>query len=154
MAYIRVFCLLQCSLFVHMILKNNKQNNRKTGDKGEDIACFYLQKHGFIIQERNYLKRWGEIDIIAIKDSILHFIEVKSTIDKSVAFEYVRKSVGYRPEENVNQSKVIKLRKMIQTFVNDRKYGNEVEFKFHIITVIFNSITRKARVTMIKDIIL
>jgi len=52
--------------------------SRKTGDLGESIACRFLINKGFSIVERNYLKKWGEIDIIAKKDGKAHFIEVKS----------------------------------------------------------------------------
>lgn len=51
---------------------------RRTGDLGEDITAMFLVKHGFSIVERNYLRKWGEIDIIAQKGEILHFVEVKT----------------------------------------------------------------------------
>ena len=38
----------------------------------------HLVKHSFKILDRNYRKKWGEIDIVAKKDNILHFIEVKT----------------------------------------------------------------------------
>ncbi|CAM4079785.1 YraN family protein [Campylobacter armoricus] len=49
------------------------------GKKGEDLACEYLKNQGFEILKRNFHSKFGEIDIIARKDKILHFIEVKST---------------------------------------------------------------------------
>jgi putative endonuclease len=124
-----------------------KSNNRKIGDKGEDIACFYLEKHGFLIQERNHLRKWGEIDIIAVKDGILHFIEVKSVIDKG-------NTTGYRPEENVHSLKQRKLRRVIQTYLNEHKYNNDADFKFHVITVMINPMTGKSKVKMFNNIIL
>lgn len=124
------------------------KNTREKGNIGEEIACFYLKKHGFLIQERNYLKKWGEIDIIAIKDSILNFIEVKSVVDKG------RSSNGHRPEENVHEFKQRKLRRVIQTYLNERKYGLDAEFKFHVITVRFNESTGKSHVKMLENIIL
>jgi Holliday junction resolvase-like predicted endonuclease len=51
---------------------------RKTGNLGEDIAAMFLMKHGFGIIERNYLRKWGEIDIVAKKGGVLHFVEVKT----------------------------------------------------------------------------
>ena len=49
------------------------------GDKSENLATQFLEQEGFIILERNYFARkLGEIDIIAQKQEILHFIEVKS----------------------------------------------------------------------------
>lgn len=50
---------------------------------GEDIATNYLKKKGYKIIERNFRKGYGEIDIIAVKDKILVFVEVKTrTSDK------------------------------------------------------------------------
>jgi len=52
--------------------------SRKLGNKAEDEAVAYLLKKGFRILERNFYSRFGEIDIIALKDEVVHFIEVKS----------------------------------------------------------------------------
>jgi len=52
--------------------------SRVLGNIAEDKACLYIQERGFQIIERNFTLRGGEIDIIAIKDEVLHFIEVKS----------------------------------------------------------------------------
>ena len=52
---------------------------RLFGDASEDLATDFLEQEGFIILERNYFARkLGEIDIIAKKEDVLHFIEVKS----------------------------------------------------------------------------
>jgi len=49
------------------------------GDESEDLATLFLEQEGYGIIERNYFARkLGEIDIIAQKESILHFIEVKA----------------------------------------------------------------------------
>ena len=49
------------------------------GDKSEKLATRFLEQEGFIILERNYFARkLGEIDIVAKKEDVLHFVEVKS----------------------------------------------------------------------------
>jgi len=49
------------------------------GDASEDLATAFLEQEEFVIVERNYFARkLGEIDIIAQKDDVLHFIEVKA----------------------------------------------------------------------------
>lgn len=49
------------------------------GDQSETLATRFLEQEGFVILERNYFARkLGEIDIIAIREDVLHFIEVKS----------------------------------------------------------------------------
>ena len=51
---------------------------QKIGEIGENIACKFLVKQGFSILDRNYTKKWGELDIVARKYDKLYFIEVKS----------------------------------------------------------------------------
>jgi len=47
------------------------------GKSGEDIVSDLLEKEKFTILDRNYKKRFGEIDIIASKKDLLVFVEVK-----------------------------------------------------------------------------
>lgn len=48
------------------------------GIRGEDLACQYLKDKRYNIIDRNYRLKGGEIDIIAIKNEILVFVEVKT----------------------------------------------------------------------------
>jgi len=48
------------------------------GLKGEEIATNYLKDKGYKIIDRNFRKSYGEIDIIATKNKVLVFIEVKT----------------------------------------------------------------------------
>jgi len=52
--------------------------SRQKGNIAEERATAFLKERGFFIMERNYHSRFGEIDIIAKKGDVLHFIEVKS----------------------------------------------------------------------------
>ena len=53
--------------------------NTIIGNQNEELAMGFLEAEGFRIVERNYYARkLGEIDIIALRDDVLHFIEVKS----------------------------------------------------------------------------
>lgn len=57
----------------------NKEPTKKIGDQSENLATAFLEQSGFVIIERNYYaSKLGEIDIIARKNGVLHFIEVKS----------------------------------------------------------------------------
>ncbi len=51
---------------------------RVLGNYGEDRVAAYLQEQGFSIVVRNFSIRSGEIDIIATKDDLLVFVEVKA----------------------------------------------------------------------------
>ena len=73
---------------------------RKIGDIGEEVVCKYLETKGFRVLERNYLRKWGEIDIVAEKGQLLSFIEVKS-----VSRENGSRGT-YRPEENMHPANI------------------------------------------------
>lgn len=55
---------------------------KRTGNSGEELAANFLSKSGYKIIERNYRWARGEIDIIAEKESMLIFIEVKTARSK------------------------------------------------------------------------
>ena len=55
-----------------------KMNTKITGNAGEKKAADYLAAQGFSIIERNFRTNGGEIDIIASKDDVVVFVEVKS----------------------------------------------------------------------------
>ena len=54
-------------------------DNRVTGKNGEEIACNYLRRQGYVILETNKrFSRYCEIDIIAEDKKTLVFVEVKT----------------------------------------------------------------------------
>jgi putative endonuclease len=71
-------------------MNNDTSNHRKTGSQGEEQAADFLKANGYFIECRNYhFSNRGEIDIIARKDGILVFIEVKTALtDKFGEPEY------------------------------------------------------------------
>ncbi len=53
-------------------------HNRDFGSEGEDLAAVFLEKNDFSIICRNYrFGKYGEIDIIARKEDLVIFVEVK-----------------------------------------------------------------------------
>jgi putative endonuclease len=63
--------------------------SRAKGNIAEENTCKFLQQNDFMIIERNFYSRFGEIDIIATKEGLLHFIEVKSAQDYESAVQNV-----------------------------------------------------------------
>lgn len=66
--------------------------SRVKGNYAEDKACDFLLNKGFMIVERNFYSRFGEIDIVAIMGDIIHFVEVKSALDYESAIQNITKS--------------------------------------------------------------
>lgn len=85
----------------------------------EELAYKYLIKKGYKIIHRNIYSRFGEIDILCIKDNKLIIVEVKGG-----KFRY----------ENINKKK---LNKIITTFLNKEAKFNTYKFKAIQIDIIF-----------------
>ena len=67
----------------------NKLFRKQLGNLGEEIAKNFLIKRGFKIMETNYhYSRAAEVDIIALKNNILHFIEVKTRSSEKFGTPY------------------------------------------------------------------
>lgn len=60
-----------------------KSQNKSTGNLGERIAADFLVKKGYKIVSSNFKTRYEEIDLIAVKDDTLIFVEVKTRLDQS-----------------------------------------------------------------------
>lgn len=92
------------------------------GLTGENKAAKYLQKQGFSILDRNYRCRYGEIDIIAFKDGVTVFVEVKTR--KSGAY-----GMGY---EAVTEKKMQKLILTAQAYFAGK---TETPSRFDVISI-------------------
>jgi putative endonuclease len=140
-------------------MKNFISKSQKIGKLGEDIAAKFLMKHDFLIVDRNYTKKWGEIDIVAEKEDILYFIEVKS-ISRSLAALPDNNSdvVGaaenfFRPEENMHPWKRRRLARVVETYLISHRIGNK-RWQFDLLLVSIDKEHKKARVKTIENIIL
>lgn len=138
-------------------MKKFTSNSQKIGELGEEVACNYLINLGFSVLERNYTKKWGEIDIIAQKDNILYFIEVKSKSVSDLNFVFSQKEGGSgfngRPEDNMHPWKLKRLSRTIQTYLISQRIGN-TPWQFDLLVVYLDLENRKARVKRIENIIL
>ncbi|MBX9781039.1 MAG: YraN family protein [Chitinophagaceae bacterium] len=113
--------------------------NLETGKKGEDIATHFLIQKGYTIQERNWRHKHWEVDIIASKGTILHFIEVKTRTNMHY---------GY-PEEGISKEKMQHLKNaaMVYQFKHQRwKY-----IQFDAIAIQLQGLTIK-EIMLIEDI--
>ncbi len=80
------------------------------GKYGEDIAAKWLVDKGWRIIDRNVRQKFGEIDIVAMDfDKTLVLLEVKTlVVDLN----------GLVPEDNLSSVKLMKMRKMAESFSN------------------------------------
>lgn len=131
-------------------------DKQKLGNLGEDIAERFLMKHDFEILERNYWKKWGEIDIVAQKNGVLHFVEVKSVsreILPDVAHETSDEgNDSYRAEDNIHPQKLKRLARVIQTYLLEENHDGD--WHLDVAIVYINEKENIARVNYLKDIII
>lgn len=61
--------------------QSNLPDHIKIGQWGEEIACKYLENKGYLVIDRNFRRKWGEIDIICQKrvENIQNGVETKSS---------------------------------------------------------------------------
>ena len=95
--------------------------SRAKGDKAEAEAIRFLQQEGFVIVETNFYSRFGEIDIIASKEGVLHFVEVKSGVDYESAIY------------NITPSKLQKILKTAQVYL--KKTALDIDYTFDAVVV-------------------
>lgn len=116
-----------------IILYKNRgtMNTRKIGGFNEENAVRYLQNNGFQIIKRNYRCKVGEIDIIALKENILRFIEVK----------YRENDFYGNPLEAVNKRKQNKIRKTAAWFLNENMQYADMQCSFDVMAVMEQQIT-------------
>lgn len=125
-------------------------DKRRLGDIGENIACMFLEKRGFEILDRNYLRKWGEIDIIAKKNNVIHFVEVKSV--SCVTLDLVSHGTSYRPEDNVHPQKLKRLARAMQTYVLEKRI--DLDWQLDLVTVRIDERNRKGRAEILENIII
>jgi putative endonuclease len=133
-------------------MKLSKTQKQIVGALGEDIASKYLVSKGFSIITRNYLRKFGEIDIVAKKGEVLHFVEVKT-----VSCEKLPDTEGgdsFRPEDNVHSWKLKRLSRVIQVYLSDNKIGEDVQWQFDVVTVLLDEKTKTARISVLDDLVL
>ena len=108
--------------------------SRAKGNLAEDKACEFLLNSGFMIIERNFYSRFGEIDIIATKDGVLHFIEVKSGLDYESAIQ------------NITPKKLSRLIKTGNVYL--KKNALDVDFVYDAIVVTPKNVEMVENITL------
>ena len=108
--------------------------SRSKGNIAEDKACEFLNSQGFKIVEQNfYAKKLGEIDIIATKNKIYHFVEVKSATDYETAVN------------NITPSKLSKIKRSTDYYLQTKKL--DVAYCIDAIIVVDNEIEHLENIT-------
>jgi len=84
-----------------------KQFNRLKGNQGEEMAENYLRKRGYEIIVMNHQTRFGEVDIVALKNGTLVFVEVKFKQTEQFG----------TPEEMIGKNKLNQVRRTAEMYL-------------------------------------
>ncbi len=121
-------------------------SQNKTSELGflaENMAVRYLEKKGYSILDLNYRKPWGEIDLVATKEGILVFVEVKAN----------RKIIsGFEPELRANASKITKVVRTARTYLAEKKYSFGQEWQIDVVSISFDGERGVAKIRHFKNI--
>src|SRR3989344_4427179 len=117
-------------------------DSKELGFLAENIAARYLEGRGYEVVEKNYRKPWGEIDIIAQKDGVVVFVEVKANRQEFAG--------DFAPEIRVDWKKEAKI-KRTAAFYLEQQFGDmEREWQIDIVSVTFDLAGKKAKIKHFK----
>lgn len=119
---------------------------------GEQIAAKRLETLGFRIIATNYRKPWGELDIVAEKDEVLHFVEVKAGSWHGPW--PIPGSDIYRPEDHLHATKRARMARTVQTYLAERRMPSTQPWTVDLAVVLINEGIRRARVRWVHDVLL
>lgn len=132
---------------------NKKGLKNKIGAIGEQIAANHYGNKGFSGIETNYLKKWGEIDIVARGTDRVHFIEVKTvSYETKAKLAWVLSHETWRPEDNVHRAKLERLYRTIQSWILENKYEGDWQIDVAIVRLVPRE--KFATVKIISNVIL
>ncbi len=121
------------------------------GNIGETIAAEFLRSKGYQVCVRNYRKPWGEIDIIARKGDVMHFVEVK-TISRENKNDVSRESDGaFRAEDQMHPEKIARLQRTIQTY--NAAHALEDDWQLDLIAVTLFVTDKRAECLLLENVL-
>lgn len=101
------------------------KTRKEIGNIGESVACEYLKRRGFSILDRNFVKKTGELDIIAQIEDTLHFVEVKTVLAEEFPLAENKGEDVYDPSLNLHAAKVRKVARTGEWYVLEKKWKGE-----------------------------
>lgn len=111
----------------------------RLGERGEALAWNFLRKRGYSILERNYRTRFGEMDVVARKDGVLIFLEVKTRRDHRFGL----------PSEAVDWKKRRRLTRVAYTYLQSRGLEDNAA-RFDILSVTWDG-SREPQFSLLED---
>ncbi|MFA6241420.1 MAG: YraN family protein [Candidatus Hydrogenedentales bacterium] len=122
-----------------MIWPFRRRKPKPLGGQGEDLAAKHLKREGYVILDRNVEVGRYELDIIAMEDDTVAFVEVKT-----------RRDDGYAaPEDNITPSKQRHIRSAAHRWLNEHE-KTDVYYRFDVVTVVLPE-SGEARIVLYRN---
>jgi len=99
-------------------------NETRKGNYGENVACGFLERRGFILLEKNFRRSGGEIDLIMRDDVVVVFVEVK----------YRRSLAAGPPRIAVTPAKQRRIVQTAQHYIAENDLC-DTDFRFDVVEV-------------------
>lgn len=119
---------------------------------GEERAVKFLEQKGYCVLDRNYRLKWGEIDIVAAKTSLL-LGKIKEII-----FAEVKTIEGLGGDEdlslaaqNVHWSKQQRLIRAAKTYLAQKKISPEIPWRIDVLVVAYEPRTNLAKIEHLEN---
>lgn len=110
-----------------------KYCNQKKGQMGEELAVDFLRKKGYRIVERNWGNKWGEVDLIVLKDKVLVFVEVKTKFENKYG----------DPEEMVDRRKLEQVQKTAEMYLQKYPKYRERQLRVDVVGIVLEPLKIK-----------
>ena len=123
--------------------------HNEIGRIGEKITETFLVKHGFTVINKNYRTKYGEIDIIAEKDNVLRFVEVKSV--KVRDFSDIM-NLHVKPEDNLTKEKWSKIVISVDIYLQHKNISHETKYQIDLACVYVDMEKRVGEVRLMENI--
>jgi len=101
------------------------KTTRDIGNEGEDLAVSYLESKGYTILDRNYFFEHAEVDIVALFESKIIFVEVKTRSNTNFG----------NPEDYISDQKMSLVFKAAEAWLYERKMDG-APVRFDVISIV------------------
>jgi putative endonuclease len=121
-------------------MKNHQLTPDELCKKGEALAGKILKKKGYKILKRNYVSKYGEIDIVAYDNGIICFVEVKT-----------RQSENYGPPELAVTKE--KRKRIVRTALNYLTINNieDTDCRFDVVSILYKEDVNKPDIELLES---
>jgi len=113
---------------------------QRLGRAGEDLARRHLQQAGYDVLEANYRTRGGEIDLVARRDGVLVFVEVRTRGGGRLG----------PPEESVEAKKQARRVAMAEEYMQAQE-ASDVDWRIDVVAVELGSRGTVTRLEVIEN---